>query len=68
MPVIPDVTPVFAHDPDAEPADVVPALARLLIDMARREKLTNGGPPIMLKESPLAPGTPWSVSPCPAQN
>ena len=49
MPAVPDVTPVFVADPDAPPGNVVPALARLLIDMARRN-LTNEGPPIMLKE------------------
>ena len=34
----PDSTPVFEFvtDPDAEPGNVVPALARLLIDLARR--------------------------------
>ena len=44
-----DVTPVFLTDPNAPPGNVVPALARLLIDVARRN-LTNEGPPIMLEE------------------
>ena len=49
MTLIPDVTPVFVTVPDAPARNVLPALARLLIDMARRQKLTNEGSPMMLK-------------------
>ncbi len=49
MQAIPDITPVFLIDTAAPPGNVVPALARLLIDVARRN-LTNEGPPIMLEE------------------
>lgn len=39
----------FRVDPEARPGNVVPALARLLIDLARRqdERITtdDGGPP-----------------------
>lgn len=62
----PEVTPVFVVVPDVPPRDVLPALARLLIDMARRQKLANEGPPIMLEES--SPIAPLVVSSCPTQN
>jgi len=61
MTAVPNVTPVFIIDPHAPPGNVIPALARLLIDVARRN-LTNAEQPIMLKEcapltfSPLAEG------------
>jgi hypothetical protein len=61
-----DVIPVFSIDPSAPLANVLPALARLLIDMDRRLKLTNDGAPMMLKE--LDPTTPWMQQPCPSQN
>jgi len=62
----PEVIPVFVVVPDAAPRDVLPALARLLIDMARRQKLANEGSLIMLEES--SPVAPLVVSPCPTQN
>jgi len=48
MIAVPDVTPVFVTDPDAPPGNVVPALARLLIEM-RRRNLTNPTQPTMLR-------------------
>jgi len=52
MTVVCDVTPVFIPSPDAPPGNVVPALARLLIDL-RRENLTNRIRPTMLEELPV---------------
>ena len=49
MTIISDVTPIFTTDPAAPPGNLVPVLARLLIDAARRQKLTNDGRPTMLK-------------------
>jgi hypothetical protein len=64
----PDVTPVFVIDPNAPPGNVVPALARLLIDMDRGQKLLKDGPVIMLKELSLDPVAPGVASSCPTQN
>jgi hypothetical protein len=47
---------------------VLPALARLLIDIDRRQKLTNDGSPIMLKELPLNPVAPWMTQQCHTNN
>jgi len=66
MTAIPDVTPLFVTKTDVPPRNVLPALARLLIDMDRRLKLTNDGSLMMLKES--SPATPWMMQPCPSQN
>jgi hypothetical protein len=63
-----DVIPVFVIDPSAPLGNVVPALARLLIDMDRRQKLPNDGPVIMLKELSLDPVAPGMASSCPTQN
>lgn len=60
------ITPVFITKSDAPPRNMLPALARLLIDIDRRQKLTNEGSPIMLKESD--PATPWMMQPCHTQN
>jgi len=72
MTAIPDVTPVFLIDTAAPPGNVVPALARLLIDMARpsrqsQQKLTREGSLMMLEESPLNPVALW-MQPCHTQN
>jgi hypothetical protein len=48
MTAVSDVSPVFVTDPKALPGNVLPALARLLIDM-RRRNLTNQHPPMMLR-------------------
>ena len=63
-----DVTPVFVTKSDVPPRNVLPALARLLIDMDRRQKqkLTNDGSPMMLKES--SPVAPWMMQQCHTQN
>jgi len=61
-----DITPVFIAKSDAPPRNVLPALARLLIDIDRRQKLTNEGSPIMLKE--LDPVAPWMTQPCHTNN
>lgn len=68
MTAIPDVTPVFVTRFDVPPRNVLPALARLLIDIDRRQKqkLTNDGSPMILKE--LAPAAPWMMQPCATQN
>jgi hypothetical protein len=66
MTSFPDVTPLFVTKTDVPPRNVLPALARLLIDMDRRLKLTNDGSPMMLKE--LSPVAPWMMRPCPSQN
>jgi len=68
MTFTPDVTPVFVTKSDVPPRNVLPALARLLIDMDRRQKqkLTNDGSPMILKE--LSPVAPWMMQPCPSQN
>ena len=42
-----DVTPVFVTNSDAQPGNVLPALARLLIDRVQGD-LTNKRKPIML--------------------
>jgi hypothetical protein len=63
-----DITPVFITDPDAPPGNVVPVLARLLIDMDRRQKLLKDGPVIMLKELSLDFVAPGVASSCPTQN
>jgi hypothetical protein len=73
MTCAPDVTPVFITKSDVPPRNVLPALARLLIDMDRRQKqkLTNDGPPTMLKEFSLdtvAPMAPWMMQQCHTQN
>ena len=68
MSTVSDVTPVFVIDPNAPPGNVVPALARLLIDMDRRQKLLKDGPVIMLKELSLDPVAPGVASSCPTQN
>ena len=62
-----DVTPVFVVSTAAPPGNVVPSLARLLIDLGRRRSLTNQGRPIMLKELPLTPIASWMQS-CPTPN
>jgi hypothetical protein len=67
MTLAPDVTPVFVTKSDAASRNVLPALARLLIDMDRRQKLTNEGSPMMLEELPLIPVAPWMQS-CHTQN
>ena len=69
----PDVTPIFTTVPDVPPRDVLPALARLLIDLDRRsrqggQELPNDGALIMLKELSLDPVAPRLTSPCPPQN
>ena len=66
MTFAPEITPVFVIKHDAQPRNVLPALARLLIDMDRRQKLTNDGPPMMLKE--LSPVASWMMQPCHTQN
>jgi hypothetical protein len=73
MTCAPDVTPVFVTQSDVPPRNVLPALARLLIDLDRRsrpdgQKLTNDGPLMMLKESSLDPVPFWMMQPCPSQN
>ena len=68
MTIASDVTPVFVTKSDASPRNVLPALARLLIDMDRRQKLTSDGSAMMLKELPSDPTTPWMMQPCPSQN
>lgn len=68
MAIAPDVTPVFITKSDAPPRNVLPALARLLIDIDRRQKLTNDGSPIMLKELPLNPVAPWMTQQCHTNN
>ena len=62
-----DVTPVFVVNTTAQPGNVLPALARLLIDLGQRQSLTNQGRPMMLKELPLTPIAPW-MQPCPTLN
>ena len=52
-----DVTPVFVTDSDAEPGNVVPALARLLIDVTR---LTTERRPNMLNVSKELPQ--WALN------
>jgi len=66
MTLAPSVTPVFVIKHDAQPRNVLPALARLLIDIDRRLKLTNEGSPMMLKES--APEAPWMMHQCHTRN
>jgi len=66
-----DIAPVFVTKSDVPPRNVLPALARLLIDMDRRcrseqEKLTNEGSPMILKE--LDPAAPWMMQQCHIQN
>jgi hypothetical protein len=77
MTFAPDITPVFVTKCDVPPRNVLPALARLLIDMDRRsrqdqqndqQKLTNEGSPMMLKELSLNPVAPWMMQSCPSQN
>jgi hypothetical protein len=48
MTVTPDVVSIFTTDPDAPLGNAVPTVARLLIDAARRQKLTNENRPMML--------------------
>ena len=62
-----DVTPVFVINTAAPPGNVLPSLARLLIDLGRRQSLTSQGQPMMLKELPLTPIAPWMQS-CPTPN
>jgi len=52
MTAVCDVSPVFIPSPDAPPGNVLPALARLLIDL-RRKNLTNKSLPAMLEELPV---------------
>ena len=68
MTIASDITPVFVTKSDVPPRNVLPALARLLIDVDRRQKLTNVGSPMMLKELPLDPAAPWMMQQCHTQN
>jgi len=68
MTIASDITPVFVTKSDVPPRNVLPALARLLIDVDRRQKLTNDGSPMMLKELPLDPAAPWMMQQCHTQN